>query len=247
VYPKRSLLLLLATFLATPVHAATLTIGWWDQNLGGGVTPLISSPGTEIILLQTQINGLMFGTFGGNATTLYQNGTFEAAIDNVFATSSDTVRIYFSLQGITTASSTITVPSLFWSFEAAPGYVVAEQIFICGNTLFCDNYVVGSGFELGRQIFNNSLGMLSPTFSYFPVGSPYTLTEVFTVAADATFARDGNVGGAILATPAPVLAPIVGGGPPSPVPAPIVGAGFPGLMLASGGLLAWWRRRQRTA
>jgi hypothetical protein len=57
---------------------------------------------------------------------------------------------------------------------------------------------------------------------------PYSMTEMFVIAND--FGAQGIAGGSIEVSL------------PAAVPGPIAGAGLPGLILASGGLLGWWRR-----
>jgi hypothetical protein len=70
-------------------------------------------------------------------------------------------------------------------------------------------------------------GLSAPFFFLRPRAR--AITEVFNITSNAA---NAHLAGAILVDPA------------APVPGPVVGAGLPGLILASGGLLGWWRRRR---
>ena len=65
------------------------------------------------------------------------------------------------------------------------------------------------------------------------------------VAGTALILRSDEPGTAILQDGALSAFDVMGNVTSVAVPGPIVGAGLPGLIFASGGLLAWWRRKPR--
>jgi len=67
-----------------------------------------------------------------------------------------------------------------------------------------------------------------------PVSLNYIL-DLNSISSPPAFALEQNLGGHNLIASTITY---------SPVPGPIAGAGLPGLILASGGLLGWWQRRQ---
>jgi hypothetical protein len=233
----RKILLLNASLLAltcTAASAGSITIGLQEdagatQQFSGGSNFAITGASTT----DFQVNNISASTvptltlpfiFDSNALDIRQDSGAAA-----------TLHVFITAQGLMS-------PAALADLEIVSSYTSnATRWGVTETTLFDQGNGINSGTVLSSLNFGPGPLTGSGVSDLFDVTSPFSLTHRYDIVSNGTFS-DVFIGDANSTIDQRVAFTNL-----RSVPGPIVGAGLPGLILASGGLLGWWRRRKKIA